>query len=336
MELRDLGEFGFIDRIRDGMIVRDAPGLVGIGDDCAVFRCHGGCDILLTTDMLVEGVHFRRERIPPRLLGRKAIAVNLSDIAACGGAPKEAVVALAVPPGVSVEYLDLLCAGMRECAHQYEVNILGGDTTSSPRELVIGVALTGEVESGRAVLRRGARAGDLIFLTGTVGDSPAGLDILTHRPELEHEFADLVAAHLDPRPHVSEGRMIGESGVATAMIDVSDGIASDLAHVCRASGLGARIDWGRIPLSAKFREYLSRSGANPRKLALSGGEDYVLLCTANPAHGQALRDRLGQQCRCPLVEIGTTVAGAGIELILPDGSTEALLPTGWDHFRHGP
>jgi len=333
MELRDLGEFGFIDRITRGMIVRDEPGLVGIGDDCAVFRAGGGFDLLLTTDMLVENVHFQREKIPPRMLGRKAIAVNLSDIAACGGAPKHAVVALAAPPDVNVEYLDSLSAGIRGCAHEYGVNILGGDTTSSPQGLVISVAMTGEVATGRVVLRSGAHADDWVCLTGPVGDSAAGLDLLLHHPELEQTFPDLVTAHRDPRPHVREGRAIGESGMATAMIDVSDGIAGDLGHICRASGLGATVEWSRVPLAPSFREYVAETRGDKRSLALSGGEDYVLLVTVNPAQGDSLTDILYRSCGTRLVRIGTMTAGSEIQLVLPDGSIQSLTSTGWDHFR---
>ena len=315
------------------MIARDEPGLVGIGDDCAVFRSGEGMDVLLTTDMLVEAVHFLRDRIPPHLLGRKAIAVNLSDIAACGGIPREAVVAVAVPPDVSVEYLDALCAGMRECAHQYGVNIIGGDTTSSPRELVISVALTGEVISGKAVLRSGAREGDVILLTGPIGDAAAGLDILEHHLDLKQSFADLVTAQCDPRPHVREGQVIGDSGLAMAMIDISDGIAGDLGHICRASGLGAQIEWDRLPQSALFREYVSRTGADGRALALSGGEDYVLLLTAGQARAEPLTALLQRECGTSLFPIGVMTAGSRIELVLPDGTRLTLSPSGWDHFR---
>jgi len=336
MKLGDLGEFGLIERFKAGAIVRDDPGLVGIGDDCAVFRVDEGRDTLLTTDMLTERVHFLRERTTPRQLGRKSISVNLSDIAACGGEPKEALVAVAIPDGISVEYFDELFAGMRECAHQYGVNIIGGDTTSSPRDLVISVTLVGSVARGRAVLRSGAREGDRIFLTGPVGDSAAGLDIIKNHSEIEKEFAELVLAHLDPTPHVHEGQTIGASGLATAMIDLSDGLTVDLGHICHASGLGARIHWDRIPRSTGFREYITRTDLDEKRLALSGGEDYVLLLTVDHVHKANLTNLLATDCHRPIYDIGSMTARTGIELILPDGTSQSPPGDGWDHFRRVP
>jgi len=333
MKLSDLGELGLIERIKTGAIVRDYPGLVGIGDDCAVFRVGEGSDILLTTDMLVEAVHFLREKVTPRQLGRKSISVNLSDIAACGGVPKEAVVSVAIPDDTSVEFIEELFAGMRERAREYGVNILGGDTALSPGELVISVALAGSVASGRAVLRSGALEDDSILLTGPVGEAAAGLDIIKNHCELEQAFSDLVSVQLDPHPPVHEGRTIGRSGLATAMIDLSDGVAIDLGHICRASGLGARIAWNRLPRSARFGEYVARTGADERSLALSGGEDYVLLLTTRAANRERLIKLLKERCNCLPYEIGVMTADSGIELILPDGKSETLPPRGWEHFR---
>lgn len=332
MKLAELGEFGLIERLAVGAVVRQTPGTVGIGDDCAVFRASGDRDILLTTDMLVEGIHFQRDKTTPIQLGRKSISVNLSDIAACGGTPREAVVSIAIPRNVDVEFAEQLFRGMRERAHEFEVNILGGDTTASREDIVINVALTGEVESGQVVLRSGAREGDLIFLTGPVGNAAAGLDITTNHEEFADEFAELVLACYDPLPHVAEGEIIGKSGLATAMIDVSDGVAADLHHICHSSGFGARLYADRLPKSTSFREYAARVGLDLHQFVVSGGEDYVLLFTVSPADHMALANLLAERCRRPVHNIGVMTPGSGIEFVKPDGKVESLPSQGWDHF----
>ncbi len=333
MELKELGEFGLIDRLAAQAARSLRPGTIGIGDDCAVFRASPQHDLLLTTDMLVENIHFIRALTTPWDLGRKSIAVNLSDIAACGGTPRHAVVSVALPPNLDVEFALGLFQGICDCAREHNVDIVGGDTTSSPRDLVINVALTGEVEPGRAVLRSGAKPGDLIFLTGPAGDAAAGLDLLLHHRQLVGEYPALAAAYHNPTPHVAEGRIIGQSGYATAMIDVSDGVAADLTHLCRASGVGARIFADKLPKSTMFRDYAMRVGLNIHEFAVSGGEDYILLMTVDPAHASALANLLAVECRRPLHHIGVMTADTGLEYVLPDGSAQPLIRRGWDHFR---
>jgi thiamine-monophosphate kinase len=177
MKLSQIGEFGFIDRIKAGCLIREKNVIKAIGDDCCVFRTSGDLVTLLTTDMLVENIHFIRNAMPPFSLGRKALAVNISDIAAMGGTPREAVISIAIPNSVDVEYLDALYDGMKSMAREFDVNLLGGDTTSSPEHLVINIALVGEEAEDEILYRSGAKPGDVIFLTGDVGSSAAGLDI---------------------------------------------------------------------------------------------------------------------------------------------------------------
>ncbi len=333
MDLKDLGEFGLINRLTRGAITRAEPGQVGIGDDCAVFHLGDRGNALVTTDMLVEEIHFDRSQISPRQLGHKAISVNLSDIAACGGIPREAFVSAAIAHDESVDFLDELFAGLREQAHDFEVNILGGDTTGSPGPLVLNITVVGRPPARGAVLRSGAVEGDLIMLTGSVGDAAAGLEIIRYHLESAAEYSSLVSAHHDPRPHVDEGRVIGEAGVATAMIDLSDGLAADLGHLCCASGVGAKIYWDKIPRSSRFRNFVSTFSVDERRLALAGGEDYVLLLTIAGADRSKLAELLLTTCNIQLSEIGVITSGPTIELVFPDGTTHHLAADGWDHFR---
>ncbi len=332
MRLDELGEFGLIERFAAKTTGQEEPGLVGIGDDCAVFPRSSGQDMLLTTDMLVEGVHFLREKTTPHLLGRKSLAVNLSDIAACGGTPRHAVVSVALPADVDVEYAETLFRGMDECAREYGVRIVGGDTTSSPKGLVINVALTGEIKHGQAILRSGASQGNAVFISGPVGDAAAGLEIITRHEQWAGEYEYLLAAYHNPTPHVAEGQEIGKSGRVTAMIDVSDGVAADLTHLCRASGLGARIFADKLPKSTALRNYASRAELDIHDFAISGGEDYVLLFTVSPANQAIIANTLAEKCFRPIHQIGEITAGPDLEYVLPDGRIEPLKSRGWNHF----
>ncbi len=332
MELSELGEFGLIGRIAKGGIIRPEEGLVGIGDDCAVIPLRGTHDLLLTTDLLVEDIHFLRAETSLRELGRKSIAVNVSDIAACGGTPREAIVSVALPPGIDVAYCDELFGGMKEQAHRWRVNIIGGDTTRSKRALMISVAVTGFVAAGRAVLRSGAKAGDVVCVTGNLGDAAAGLDLLLHHPELKEEYAALLRALHDPTPHVLEGAVLGETDGVTAMIDVSDGLAADLEHIGAASGLGARVDADKLPKSSELRDYAATVQADVQNLAAAGGDDYILLFTCSPERYGSLANSLAEQCRRPVHRIGEMTSESGIEFVLPDGSRSELTRAGWDHF----
>jgi thiamine-monophosphate kinase len=331
MRLKDLGEFGFISRITDGCVTRSTGVILGIGDDCCVFRSSGDRVLLLTTDMLVEKVHFIAERIPPEKLGRKSLAVNLSDVAAMGGIPREAVVSLAVPSRIEISFLDALYLGMKSIAAEYEVNLLGGDTTSSPDYLVINIALTGEAREGEIIYRSGAQPGDRIFVTGFVGSSAAGLDLLLSGNPSE-SFERLLKAHFDPRPHVHEGRLIAGSGLAHSLIDVSDGVASDLGHICEQSRIGAIIEEALIPTEPEFETYCERFGRDRLRLALHVGEDYVLLGTASEDATGQLKDALTSQS-CALHAIGRITREPGLRLQRRDGRMEHLAARGWDHFK---
>ncbi len=331
MSLAEIGEFGFIDRVSPGCLVRPSGVVLGIGDDCAVTRGEPGRLRLLTTDLLIERVHFLRDAITPHQLGAKALAVNLSDVAAMGGTPLDAFVSIAIPQDVALSYLDALYGGMKEMARRFDVNILGGDTTGSRADLVLNIALTGEVAEDRILYRSGARVGDTLFVSGPLGDSQGGLDAVLHGRAGESPAArELVRRHHEPRPHLAEGRAIAASGFAHAMLDVSDGLAADLPHLCDRSEVGAELWQAELPLSPELREYCAAHRLEASAVALSGGEDYVLLLAADARLAGALA---GEGMR--LHAIGRVLEAGRRELVRRDGTRSPLAPGGWDHFRSG-
>lgn len=333
MKLKDIGEFGFIDRIAHHGAIRSHAVIKGIGDDCAVIDIPGPDHLLVTTDLLVEKVHFLMEWARPETFGAKALAVNLSDIAACGGRPMDAFVSIAVPERVELEWLEGLYRGMSDLARRYEVNLLGGDTTSSRGDMVINVALTGLVPRNEVLFRHTARPGNVIAATGPLGESRAGLEVLLSGCELPSDIADqLTRAHLDPRPHLSEGRFLAASGKCTAAIDVSDGLSSDLWHLCEDSGVAAILQESALPLSTALSEAARILHKDPLRWIVQGGEDYVLL-VALEADAVAVLRRQAASEGWTLSPIGEFVEGGGMRLVRRDGTVETIRPTGWDHFR---
>jgi thiamine-monophosphate kinase len=327
MKLAEIGEFGLIAAI--SQIAGKGPGVVmGIGDDAAVLSPSAGKVFLVTTDLLLEGVHFRLEFTDPYRLGRKALAVNLSDIAACGGMPTAFLVSLATSPEAEVASVQALYKGMMEQAHLYGCSLIGGDT-SKGKELLISITLIGEVEERNCVYRSGARQGDGIFVTGQLGDAALGLKQL--KSGVKEGY--LVERHLDPTPRVKEGGAIARLGLATAMIDISDGLIADLGHILQASGVGAQVYLPQLPLSAPFRERIKQYYKNPYLLALAGGEDYELLFTASPGRQEAIK-KLAADLGTPMTLIGEIAeAAAGVTLVGADGKRVPVEQRGHDHFK---
>ena len=285
MDLKHLGEFALIERISKQF---SAPqGVTGIGDDCAVIPQRDGQSTLISTDMLVEGTHFLKESIPPYSLGWKSAAVNLSDIAAMGGKAVGTVLALALPPELDGEWVEQFIRGYKELSDQCGAPLLGGDTTSSADRINICVTAIGECPSGEEIRRDGALPGDLVCVTGPLGDSAAGLRLILEGGSLSPDEGALVQKHYHPRPRLEEGRIIARAG-ASAMMDISDGIGSDLRHILERSGTGAIIDCKAIPLSGEMIKVAGRRGWDPESLAIDGGEDYELLFTIAPQAQKAL------------------------------------------------
>ncbi|WP_346354863.1 thiamine-phosphate kinase [Azotosporobacter soli] len=328
MDIRQIGEFGLIERIREDAIVEAATVVAGIGDDAAVVLATPKHFQLLTTDMLVESVHFDLSTISPWQLGYKAIAVNLSDIAAMGGIPRQVLISLALPSDVTIEFVDGLYQGIKEICRQHVVNIVGGDTVSSPNGIVINVVVLGEVEPAYLQRRSGANAGDLIVVTGNLGDSSAGLELLQRGRWEEFKFAwPLVTSHLTPRPHLKEGRVLA-AHTATSMNDISDGLASEANEIANASQVCLRIDAERIPVSTELREAAIHLGKDSLEYALYGGEDYKLLATLPPEALAAV------SAQVDVTVIGVVEKGEpGVFLLEENGALLRLEAKGYNHFR---
>jgi len=334
MKLKDIGEFGFIDRIGKGCLVRRRDVVQAIGDDAAAFRIPDGEVILLTADMLVERVHFLRHKTTGFHLGYKSLAVNLSDIAAMGGTAREAFVSIAIPEDCPLEFLDDLYEGMRALAQKYEVNILGGDTTGSRADLVINISVTGSILEDEILLRSGARPGDQIFVTGQLGDSKAGLHLILNDIEPDTpELKALTAAHALPEPHLREGRFLARSEGVHAAIDVSDGLSSDLAHILKMSDVGARIYEERLPITDSLKHFCERFGFNPSEVAVSGGEDYVLLGTVSADQAEETAQAFLDRFKRPLFLIGEITDSEGMVLQKRDGREESIRSSSWEHFK---
>ncbi len=314
----------------------EVPGLrLGPGDDAALVECDSGLEIL-TADLLVEGVHFREETTSPRDLGYKSLTVNVSDVAAMGGRPRYALVSLAIPAGIEMPWIVDLYGGLREAAGRYGLAIVGGDLSRS-NETVIAVAVTGEVGKNRAVTRSGARPGDRVVVTGALGAAAAGLRLAeANRREVAEGLEaawgrSLLEAYARPVARIGEGETLAAAG-ATAMMDLSDGLAKDLDRLCRESEVGARIDLSLIPVADALREGASALGLDAVELALEGGEDYELLATLAPEAVQRVAGRVAERFGTPLTDIGEIVEGEGITAIDMDGRERRLEPKGWDHF----
>ena len=336
MNLSTLGEFGLIELLSRGLPATRPDVVKGIGDDAAVLRVSGENWLLFTADMLVEDVHFSFACAAPEQVGYKALAVNVSDIAAMGGWPAHALISLGVPAAMPVGVLQGIYAGLRRAADEYGVNIVGGDTVKSPERLIISVALLGLVEAGRAIYRSGARPGDLIFVTGPLGNSAAGLHLCRH-PETTvspETAAFLRAAHLEPRARVGAGRVLAKTGQVTAADDISDGLAGELHEICRASGVGCRIREEAVPLDPRLREAARAAGRDPLDWALYGGEDYELVFTVPPGEAAQIKNQLeANQEGCYL--IGEILPEErGILRVSADNQVIPLEPLGYDHFRN--
>jgi thiamine-monophosphate kinase len=299
------------------------PGVrVGIGDDCAVLDPGPGQTLLATTDLLLEDVHFRRSYCTPADIGWKALAVNVSDIAAMGGQARWALVSLACPRGVALEDIQDFYAGMRALAGDEGVTVVGGDTCESRGGWLVNVALLG-VTTRAPKLRSGARPGDVVAVTGPLGRSAAGLALLESGRAASG--ADVVRAHVRPVPRAREGLALGAVAGVSAMMDLSDGLATDLGHIARESSVGARVSLARVPIDAATRAAGALLAADPIPWATSGGEDYELLVIVHPdAFAEAA-------AAAPLTAIGEMTPGRDVVFVAPDGRAADIAP-GFQHF----
>src|SRR5215213_4985548 len=285
-------EFDFINLLRQRVASSSQSIVTGIGDDAAVFRNNSGKETVISTDLLVEDIDFRRTTTPPYLLGHKALAVSLSDLAAMGSRPLWALVSIGVPEDVwQTDFVDRLYDGWLDLANRFGVQLIGGDTSRTNEHIVIDSIAIGECSAGTAVKRAGASAGDQVFVTGSLGAAAAGLRLIERGAHLaEQNLADEDSQKLDhvllrqlrPEPRTGWGIVLGEERLATAMIDLSDGLSSDLNHVCAASDVGALLDASLLPIDERVAELCGRRALDPLQLALHGGEDFELLFTLKP------------------------------------------------------
>jgi len=310
-----LKERDLIDRIRRAASHGRYKLALGIGDDCAVLDLPRGSQALVTTDFSLEGIHFRREWHPPDSVGHRCLARGLSDIAAMGGTPHAAFLSLAVPADLPQRWVDGFIAGLLKLAKQYSVTLAGGDTAQSPDGILADIVVLGSVPKGKAILRSGARPGDILYVTGTLGLSVAALAELRRGKKLQPAKHP---CHFYPDPRIAVGQFLREKKLATAMIDTSDGLSTDLRHICDESKVGALVDQTLLPVT---------SGRDRFRDALHGGEDYELLFTASPRH--SIPDEI---TGVPITRIGRITKSRHIKLTQPDGSTLPLSPQGWQHF----
>ncbi|MGH2682570.1 MAG: thiamine-phosphate kinase [Actinomycetota bacterium] len=315
----------------------EAPGVaIGIGDDAAVVDA-GRHHTILTTDMLIEGIHFDRTSASAHDVGHKALTVNVSDVAAMGGSPRFGLVSIGLPPEVETPWVIELYAGIREAAGEYGMAIVGGDTNRAGK-VVLSITVVGAVAKDGAVTRSGARPGDRLVVTGSLGAAAGGLRLAQADPhEVREALASewgrrLVQAHLRPVARVGEGETLSSAG-ATAMIDISDGLALDLSRVCAESGVGATLTLGEIPVADGLEDLAKalEGALDPLDLALHGGEDYELLAALPPEAVEEAAVKLAERFGTGLSVVGT-VTEEGVRAIAEDGTEGPLEPKGWDHF----
>jgi thiamine-monophosphate kinase len=321
-----------IDRIRARTEAPPSPE-VGIGDDAAVLT-FGAEEIILTTDAFVEGVHFDPSIGSWHQSGGRMVTAAVSDVAAMGGTPRHAVVSLCIPPDFLLSAFDALADGMVAACRRYGTALVGGDTVRSTGPLVVSITVTGST-AGKPVLRSGARVVDVLAVTGRLGGSHAGLLVLKEESLLS-TFSQMAERHLEPSARVQEGELLASSGLVTSMIDISDGLSSDVHHLAESSGVGISIHADRVPLVEGLDDLAKRVGRNSRDIALESGEEFELLFTVAAREPKEIdhlflyvRERTGIE----ITPIGVVrPPEEGVVLVLPDGSREPLAPKGWNHF----
>src|SRR6266536_535091 len=333
-KIAELGEFGLIARLTAGL--PPSPDVItGVGDDAAILDI-GSNDVLVATcDVQVEDTHFRLRGITPHDIGRRALAVNLSDIAAMGARPRFALISLLVPPTLDVAVLDGIYAGLREEAAQFDVALVGGNIARNAERLIIDITLLGTGTRNKLLRRDTAKAGEAVMVTGSLGSAAAGLLVLEDEqlaakvaPE---NLVGVLAAQRTPTPRVAAGQWLAQHAVTTG-IDVSDGLAADISHICEASGVGVQIEAESLPIQPETASVAALAGQDPQNLALFGGEDYELLFTVSTDRAHALARELFDATGVKATAIGTICMGSAITLFR-EGKPSPLLSTGWDHLR---
>ncbi|GAC1344785.1 MAG: thiamine-phosphate kinase [Ktedonobacteraceae bacterium] len=332
--IAELGEFGLIARITAGL-AQPSDVIVGVGDDAAILDIGGDELLVATCDAQVEDTHFRLRHTNAYDIGRRALAVNLSDIAAMGARPRFALISLLLPPTLDIAVLDGIYAGLREEAAQFDVALVGGNIARNAERLIIDITLLGTGIRNRLLRRNSAKPGEVVMVTGSLGSAAAGLLVLEDEqlaakipPEIR---AVTLAAQHTPTPRVAAGQWLAQYGVTTG-IDVSDGLAADLSHICDASGVGVHIEAESLPIQPEVATIATLAGREPQDLALFGGEDYELLFTVPADRADVFVHELFVATGVNATAIGTICEGSAITLFR-QGKPSPLLSTGWDHLR---
>lgn len=335
MRIGQVGEFSLIGEIKREMEGRYPAGVsLGIGDDCAILLPTGGKDLIVSTDTLVEKVHFDLAWFSFYQVGWRAMAASLSDIAAMGGNPLGALLACSVSAGREKEEVIELVRGVRDLGLRYGCPLVGGDLTRSLGDLFVNVTVLGEVDRGMALCRSGAQEGDEVWVTGFLGASHAGLKALLHPSAVSQEAVQAaVDRYRQPTPRIQEARFLAQVGTLSAMIDLSDGLSSDLGHICSNSGLGALLFSSSLPISAETAEVAEALRETPLDYALNGGEDFELCFTAREGAIDPWVERFQENFDLILTCVGRMVKGKEITLIDSQGSSREIQPGGFDHFR---
>jgi thiamine-monophosphate kinase len=336
-----MNEFEFIRRLRAQVESQGPSAQVvrGIGDDAAVIKPGDGRELVVTADLLIEDIDFRRATITPELLGHKALAVSLSDVAAMGSEPRWAMLSIGIPSDAwSVDFIDQLYEGAFKLANRYRIRLVGGDTSRAPDKIVLDSIVLGDCAAGRAVLRSGAKPGDFLYVTGELGGAAAGLRLLKRGAKLgakrgnqseAQAMEKVLQRQLSPEPRVGWGLVIGQEQLASAMIDISDGLSSDLLHLCEESHVGALIDAAKIPIDESVVALVGRRALDPLQLALHGGEDFELLFTVAPTKVSKLPKRVDG---VPVTRIGTIEPAAKGIRVAEGSLIWELEAGGFQHF----
>lgn len=309
MKISEIGEFGFLSRLKKNFLYQYPEGVIGVGDDCAIIPQSDSKALLVTTDLLIENIHFYISQISARSLGYKALAVNLSDIAAKGGFPQYVFLSIALPSQTKVEWLDQFYSGFLDLAQKYNTLLLGGDTTQSPDKIFINVTLLGQLDLKNIKLRSSAQIGDIIVVTDFLGDSSCGFHSLQvqNRVKVNEDIEYLRERHFLPKPAIEEGQWLSQQEGVHAMMDISDGISSDLHRIMEQSKCGVRIHLESIPLSKSLMNVTSQYHWQAWNFALSGGEDYSLLLTVDQKEFEEIHQNYLKRFNRKLFVIGEII-----------------------------
>ncbi|MBN2104366.1 thiamine-phosphate kinase [bacterium] len=331
MGLSDVGEFGLIKRFRSHLSFHSNRIGLGIGDDGALIKPNPAWETIFTIDTLVEHVHYDLSYTPFEALGWKALAVNLSDVAAMGGLPVCAIVSLGISDFWTIKTIDDFYQGLNACSHAFQCPIVGGDTVRLPRDSIITITVIGEVESGCALKRSGARPGDYLCVTGPLGDARSGMEVLTEGNN-DLEYNDARTRFLKPVPRIYESRKLLKHGGVTSMIDISDGLSSEIHHICRESHVGCRIFADRVPIASSALRWIEKREHSILSFVMESGEEYELLFTIQPEAYYRLESNqyYGISTLQKIGDIRKASEGVIIEI---NGETTPLNFQCWDHFH---